>query len=267
MQAHRRDLPASTPVPLRRYLHYTNQVVFTLEPRPDQIVFFAKKPGFDTEVEERRFSFFLYEKQEKAQYVEEYAKLLYDAVRGDQTLFVSTREVDAGWRFIDPVIEGWAEDVVPLERYEPDLGNRRGRGCGTRREDRAGGVGVCGLGKMGAGLARNLLDHGWRVVGWNRRRAQAMATEGLWPAETVAELVTRLTPPRAVWLMVPAGGPVDDLVDELADLLAPGDTVIDGGNSHFRDAPAQLSVSPSPVSISWTAGRVEVHRARAAEPA
>jgi glucose-6-phosphate 1-dehydrogenase len=63
---------------------YTNHIVFTLEPADQiEIVFFAKKPGVESETEERRFTFFLYEKSEKAQYVEEYAKLLHDAFAGD----------------------------------------------------------------------------------------------------------------------------------------------------------------------------------------
>jgi len=230
--------------------HYTNRVVFTLEPSDGiDIVFYAKKPGFADEVEERTFSFFLYEKAEKAQYVEEYAKLIFDAFRGDQTLFVSTREVDAGWRFIDPIVEGWAEGLVPLERYAPDTADV------VKRAEAAlgilghrGSVGVAGLGKMGAGLARNLLDHGWRVVGWNRHGevARAMESERLIAAPTLPELVAELEPPRTVWLMVPAGAPVDELlfgtggpgaVGGLAELLAPGDTVIDGGNSQWSDAP------------------------------
>ena len=71
--------------------HPQNSVIFALEPTDTiKIEFWAKKPGFDDELERREFSFFLYEKEEKAQYVEEYARLLLDAIRGDQTLFVST---------------------------------------------------------------------------------------------------------------------------------------------------------------------------------
>ncbi|HSK46740.1 MAG TPA: glucose-6-phosphate dehydrogenase [Coriobacteriia bacterium] len=232
--------------------HHTNKVVFTLEPNDRiEIVFYAKKPGFDADVEERIFSFFLYEKQEKTQYVEEYAKLLYDAVRGDQTLFVSTREVDAGWRFIDPVVQGWEAGLVPLEHYEADTDDIVDRADAALAEKARGGeVGICGLGKMGAGLARNLVDGGWRVVGWNRTHAVAkgMESEGLIATETLHELVEKLVPPRVIWLMVPAGRPVDDLLFGapaesvpgadvgLASLLMPGDTVIDGGNSHYSEA-------------------------------
>ena len=231
---------------------YANRVEFILEPADKiEICFFAKKPGFEDEVEERRFDFFLYEKTEKAQYVEEYAKLLYDAFRGDQTLFVSTREVDAGWAFIDPICDAWAAGAVPLESYAPgtaDIVVRADEALSSSAH--RGQAGVAGLGKMGAGIALNLADHGWDVVGWNRHAdlAHKLAEDGAIRAvDTLRELVAALAPPRAIWLMVPSGAPVDDLLfgaaaDDgtrsggLAELLAPGDTVIDGGNSHFSDA-------------------------------
>ena len=223
---------------------YTNRIVFTLEPADQiEIVFFAKKPGFDGEVEERRFTFFLYEKSVKAQYVEEYAKLMHDAFLGDQTLFVSTREIEAGWAFIDPICEGWVDGLVPLEHYEAGtagivaVADEALSHPDTRRQ-----VGVCGLGKMGAGLALNLVDSGWEVVGWNRHHevAESLAADGLAPAASIRELVAALRPPRTVWVMVPSGAPVDDVLfaeaTGLASFLSPGDTVIDGGNSHFSDA-------------------------------
>ena len=225
---------------------YTNRIVFTLEPTDQiEIVFSAKKPGFDEELEERRFTFFLYERSEKAQYVEEYAKLMHDAFLGDQALFVSTREIDAGWAFIDPICEAWSKGAARLATYPadtPDIVLVADEAL-TSPEARPQ-VGVCGLGKMGAGLALNLVDHGWEVVGWNRHHevAEKLAAEGLTPAASIRELVLKLKPPRTVWLMVPSGAPVDELLfDEtgLAAELAPGDTVIDGGNSHFSDAAAR----------------------------
>jgi glucose-6-phosphate 1-dehydrogenase len=224
-----------------------NRVTFRLEPADSiTIGFWTKKPGFDSSLEERDFVFFLYEKEEKAQYVEEYAKLLADAIAGDQTLFVSTGEVRAMWEFIDPIVAAWEADAVPLERYAPDtdeaLAASAGVGAGEpvrdalRRE-----IGVVGLGKMGAGIARNLVDHGWRTVGFNRTVsvAEGMAAEGIVPARTLADLVAALEPPRVVWLMVPAGEPVEEMLfgeHGLAGLLAPGDTVVEGGNSRWSDA-------------------------------
>jgi len=227
---------------------YANRVVFTLEPSDRiDIVFYAKKPGFESEVEERTFSFFLYQKSEKAQYVEEYGKLLYDAIRGDQSLFVSTREVDAGWRFIDPIVDGWRDGLVPLASYTPGSSEVVGDAAealaiGARTQQ----VGVAGLGKMGAALARNLIAHGWEVVGWNRTTsvAESMAAEGLLPAATLSDVARQLSVPRIVWVMVPEGAPVDDVLfgsdkqalGGLASVLSPGDIVIDGGNSHFSDS-------------------------------
>jgi glucose-6-phosphate 1-dehydrogenase len=227
--------------------HVENRVVFRLEPAESiTIAFWTKKPGFDSALEERDFNFLLYEKEEKAQYTEEYAKLMLDAIHGDQTLFVSTREVRAMWQFIDPIVAGWADGLVSLERYRngsdevltqsASVGHGVPHADPLRRE-----IGVVGLGKMGAGLARDLIEHGWRTVGYNRTAGVAMTMEsdGLVPAYSLAELVESLSPPRVVWLMVPAGKPVDDVLfgaGGLEESLAAGDTIIDGGNSLYKDA-------------------------------
>jgi len=229
--------------------HMRNQVVFTLEPGDTiSISFWAKRPGLEHEVEERAFDFALYEKTEKIQYVEEYAKLLYDVIRGDQTSFVSTAEVRAMWRFIDPVLDGWRDGAVPLDTYSPDSREpvERARAALVRTA-RGQQLGIAGLGKMGAGIARNLLDQGWSVVAWNRTTevALAMEPEGLTAARTLSDLVASLRPPRIVWVMVPAGDAVDAVLfgsggaPGLADLMQAGDIIIDGGNSRFTDARAR----------------------------
>ena len=97
-------------------------------------------------------------------------------------------------------------------------------------------LGMIGLGRMGANMARRLMHGGHQIVAYDRS-AEAVANlarEGAAPADSLAAFVARLSPPRAVWLMVPAEV-VDASIDELAIHLAPGDTVIDGGNSHYRD--------------------------------
>jgi 6-phosphogluconate dehydrogenase len=99
-------------------------------------------------------------------------------------------------------------------------------------------IGIIGLGKMGANMARRLRRAGHRVVGNNRSRGiiDELAGEvGLVPAYTPAELVGQLAAPRAVWLMLPAGATTTDHVRQLMDLLSPGDVVIDGGNTNYRD--------------------------------
>ena len=97
-------------------------------------------------------------------------------------------------------------------------------------------LGMIGLGRMGSNMVRRLLRHGHEVVAFDRVAAatEAIAREGARGAASVAELVDRLEPPRVVWLMVPAGV-VDAATAEIAPLLARGDTIVDGGNSHYVD--------------------------------
>ena len=96
---------------------------------------------------------------------------------------------------------------------------------------------MIGLGRMGGNMARRLLHGGHRVVVYDRdadAMAAAAAAGGATALSTPA-LVQRLAPPRAVWLMLPAGPVTDAVVDELAGLLAPGDAIIDGGNANYKD--------------------------------
>ncbi|WP_443056373.1 phosphogluconate dehydrogenase (NAD(+)-dependent, decarboxylating) [Streptomyces sp. MUM 178J] len=97
-------------------------------------------------------------------------------------------------------------------------------------------LGMVGLGRMGANLVRRLMGDGHRCVVHDLDPAavQKLADEGATPASSMEALVAELTPPRAVWLMVPAGV-VQPALDQLTGLLQSGDTVIDGGNSYYRD--------------------------------
>jgi 6-phosphogluconate dehydrogenase len=97
-------------------------------------------------------------------------------------------------------------------------------------------LGMVGLGRMGANMAARLLRADHTVVAFDRHpeKVRALVDDGAIGAASLAELVDKLTPPRAVWLMVPAAF-VDDTVATLAPLLVRDDTIIDGGNSHYRD--------------------------------
>jgi 6-phosphogluconate dehydrogenase len=98
-------------------------------------------------------------------------------------------------------------------------------------------IAMIGLGRMGANMAQRLMRGGHEVVGFDPAEAARKVIEGKGgkSAASLTELVEKLTAPRNIWLMVPAGSVTDATIDELTPLLAPGDTLIDGGNSNYRD--------------------------------
>src|SRR3954465_12345981 len=97
---------------------------------------------------------------------------------------------------------------------------------------------IVGLGRMGANMARRLHNAGHRVVAYNRsfEKTQEIMGEGLEGAEQPEQIVAMLAAPRVVWLMVPAGDPTEKTMEEFAALLGPRDTIVDGGNSNFKDS-------------------------------
>jgi 6-phosphogluconate dehydrogenase len=99
-------------------------------------------------------------------------------------------------------------------------------------------LGMIGLGKMGGFMTERLVRGGHRIVGYDRDAAvvQKISEKGIVGAGTLEKLIAELKPPRAVWLMVPAGVPVDQTIELLLPHLAPGDTIIDGGNSYYKDS-------------------------------
>ena len=98
-------------------------------------------------------------------------------------------------------------------------------------------IGMIGLGRMGANMARRLKHGGHHCVVFdlNADNVKRLEAEGMEGASTMAEFVGKLEKPRAVWIMVPAGGPTEQTVQRLAQHLQPGDAIIDGGNSYFKD--------------------------------
>jgi 6-phosphogluconate dehydrogenase len=89
-------------------------------------------------------------------------------------------------------------------------------------------LGLIGLGRMGGNMRERLRQKGHEVVGYDRNREIA-------DVASLAELVGKLAAPRTIWVMVPAGEPTRSTIEELGELLSPGDVVIDGGNSRFTD--------------------------------
>ena len=98
-------------------------------------------------------------------------------------------------------------------------------------------VAMIGLGKMGGNMTARLLERRHEVVAYDRTpdavsRATALGARG---ATDLASIVTQLDAPRVIWIMVPAGAPVDETIDALVPRLSKGDVIIDGGNSRFHD--------------------------------
>jgi 6-phosphogluconate dehydrogenase len=96
---------------------------------------------------------------------------------------------------------------------------------------------IIGLGRMGGNIARRLIQHGHEIVVYDANAAaiDKLAQEKAVPSSGLADLVKKLKPPRAVWVMLPAGKITEDTIAELAGLLQKGDTIIDGGNTFYRD--------------------------------
>jgi 6-phosphogluconate dehydrogenase len=98
-------------------------------------------------------------------------------------------------------------------------------------------LGMVGLGRMGANIVRRLMRGGHPCVVFDRDPAPGteLAKEGATPARDLADLVSKLQESRAIWVMLPAGAPTEETVSQLSGLLEKGDTIIDGGNSFYKD--------------------------------
>jgi 6-phosphogluconate dehydrogenase len=96
-------------------------------------------------------------------------------------------------------------------------------------------LGLIGLGRMGGNIARRLMAHGHDVVTYDRDPKAVAALKGARGTQSLEDFTRKLSAPRAVWLMLPAGKPTEDSVQALSNLLAKGDVVLDGGNSFYKD--------------------------------
>ena len=99
-------------------------------------------------------------------------------------------------------------------------------------------IAMIGLGRMGAGMSRRVMRSGHEIVGFdlNPEAVAELVNDGAIAAESVEDAVKKLTPPRVVWLMLPAGRPTQDSIDHVSALMDAADVIIDGGNSRYTDA-------------------------------
>ena len=108
-------------------------------------------------------------------------------------------------------------------------------------------IGLLGLGKMGSGIAKKLIEEGFEVNVWNRSSisveelGKKVKSDNLKPADSIKDLVERLDKPRIIWIMVTHSA-VDEVLAELKKYVSDGDVVIDGGNSHFKDTEKRYQV-------------------------
>ncbi|OGG57583.1 hypothetical protein A2853_02720 [Candidatus Kaiserbacteria bacterium RIFCSPHIGHO2_01_FULL_55_17] len=229
--------------------HHKNEIIIRMEPREEILIeFWSKSLGFSFATQARFFHYMLREQSAHVPYVEEYAKLLLDCVRGDQTLFISTDEVRAMWRFTDPILEGWEKGLVPLHSYKSDSKDICDVSGSVEAKNLAPSalkkeLGIIGLGKMGGGIARRLLERGWTVHGCDPNSAVVaeLSKEGMTGISSPLGLLAELPKSRIVWLMTPHKI-VDEVLfgkDGIAEKLSKGDIVIDGGNSYFKDSAAR----------------------------
>jgi len=98
-------------------------------------------------------------------------------------------------------------------------------------------LGLVGLGRMGANMTRRLMRGGHELVvsDLSADSVKQLAGEGATGSTSLEDLIAKLTPPRAIWAMVPAGAATEATVQKLASHLQAGDAIIDGGNSYFKD--------------------------------
>ncbi|MEK7131816.1 MAG: glucose-6-phosphate dehydrogenase, partial [Patescibacteria group bacterium] len=219
--------------------HFQNVLRYNIKPDENiKVGFLAKKPGHDYILSQVDFGFD-YAAADKQDFVADYEQLLLDIVKGDQTLFISTAEITAEWRFVEAIIKGWGKNKTDLKKYQ--IGSKTNFVLpADNLKPQSKAIGIIGLGKMGHNFALQLMEKGWRVAGYNRspEKTQELAAAGMVASYSLAEFVSKLSNPKIVWLMLPAGEVVDQtLFDKggLVDYLQPGAIVLDAGNSYYKD--------------------------------
>jgi 6-phosphogluconate dehydrogenase len=105
------------------------------------------------------------------------------------------------------------------------------------KEDMVMQLAMIGLGRMGMNMAKRLLGGGHSVVAYNRtpQKTEELMKEGAHGAFSMEDLIQKVSPPRVIWMMLPAGKVIDEHIEALLPLVTGGDVIVDGGNTHFKD--------------------------------
>lgn len=224
--------------------HLKNRIYFKIQPKAGIVIeFWSKKPGAGMQLEKKSLDF-EYEMDGEHKYLAEYARLISDAIVGDQTLFVSSREALSAWKFIDPIVTAWQKKSTQLMTY-----GKNNKILSEFRTDEQKPksalpqkLAMIGLGKMGKNLALQMMEKGYSVASTGQHSRDAVKELSSNPQFTVTEnygqLLKSLPEPRLVWLMVPHQR-VDEVLfgkDGLSKHLKRGDIVVDGGNSFYKDS-------------------------------
>lgn len=108
-------------------------------------------------------------------------------------------------------------------------------------------IGFIGIGRMGAAMVDRLLHGGHRVIVYDKATSASdtVVGKGAVKANSINNLITQLAVPRTIWIMVPSGNNTNDIISEIGESLAPGDVIIDGGNSHYKDSIKQAEILKS----------------------
>ncbi len=243
--------------------HYQNTLRYNIKPDENiKVGFLAKKPGHNHTLSQVDFNF-NYNDIDKKDFIPDYEQLILDIVKGDQTLFISTAEITAEWRFVEAIMQAWQKNKTELLTYKIGAKNDFVLPVDNLKPLNKE-IGIIGLGKMGNNFAWQLIEKGWRVVGYNRspEKTQEMIKHGMVGSFSLPEFCSQLSSkPKIVWLMLPSGEVIDQTIfgqserDEklfsspsvprkyrsifdkggLVDFLQKGDIILDAGNSYYKD--------------------------------
>jgi len=219
--------------------HYKNILHYQILPQEKiSARFLVKKPGHGTVLQSQEFKFDYKDAYKKEEFIDAYEKLLLDMIKGDQTLFVTTKEVIQQWRFVEPILSAWEKGQPKIVSYkqtqQPDFT------AAKQSQYAKNEIGIVGIGKMGSNFALQLLSKNWKVVGFNRtlEKTQKLTERGLMATSSLATMVAKLDKRRVIMLTLPHGDIIDEILfgqGGLAHLLSKGDIIIDAGNSLYTD--------------------------------